>query len=103
MKYSIDDEIAKNACHAIIGLIGVGPEAVSYEIQDEYKFVLFLVNALKLPENEIPKIARMVANLLNETMPTRHGEYTWMVNFMREGCVAESFFGGDLDSPDSGL
>ena len=36
-------------------------------------------------------------------IPKRRGEFSWMINVQVGGKLVESVFGGDADSPDSGL
>jgi len=36
-------------------------------------------------------------------IPKRRGEFSWMINVRVGGKIVESVFGGDADSPDSGL
>jgi hypothetical protein len=78
-------------------------EAISFEIQDDFKFLLISISIDELPENEPLSTFKNVSRLLNHFIPGRRGDYSWMVNFTRKGKVVDSYFGGDLDSPNSGL
>ena len=78
-------------------------DSISFEIQDDFKFLLISISIDELPENEPLSIFKNVGHLLNNFIPARSGNYTWMVNFTREAKVVDSYFGGDLDSPNSGL
>jgi len=41
--------------------------------------------------------------IANAMIPKRRGEFSWMINVRVGGKIVESVFGGDADSPDSGL
>jgi hypothetical protein len=78
-------------------------ESISYEIQDDYKHLLISICVDELPETEPSSIFKRVGGLINPLIPGRKGEYSWMVVFKRNGKVIDSYFGGDLDCPESGL
>lgn len=78
-------------------------ESISFEIQDDFEFLLISISIDELPENEPLSTFKKVGLLLNPLIPSRKGDYSWMVNFTREGQIVDSYFGGDLDSPNSGL
>lgn len=78
-------------------------ESISYEIQDDYKHLLISISIDELSENEPPSTFKRVGDLLNPLIPGRRGDYSWMVVFTRSGKVVDSYFGGDLDFPNSGL
>lgn len=77
---------------------------ISCEIQDDGQFLLISIAIDTLHESAKQKEKfRQIGALLNKIMPGRHGEYSWMVAFTEAGKVVESYFGGDLDCPGSGL
>lgn len=78
-------------------------KSVFYEIQDDYKHLLISISIDELPEREPPSTFKRVGGLLNPLIPGRRGEYSWMVVFTKNGKVVDSYFGGDLDCPNSGL
>ncbi|MDD5410679.1 MAG: hypothetical protein PHF31_04580 [Methylobacter sp.] len=78
-------------------------ESVSYEIQDDYKHLLISISIDELPEIEPSSTFKRVGGLINPLIPGRRGDYSWMVVFTRNGKVVDSYFGGDLDCPNSGL
>jgi hypothetical protein len=78
-------------------------ESISFEIQDDYKFLLISISIDDFPEDESLSSLKNVGHLLNRFIPGRRGDYSWMVNFTKKGKVFNSYFGGDLDNPNSGL
>jgi hypothetical protein len=78
-------------------------ESMSFEIQDDFQFLLISISVDQFGSDEISDAMKHVANLLYGFMPKRKGDYSWMVNFKRDGEIIESYFGGDVDSPDSGM
>ncbi|MFJ2988661.1 hypothetical protein ACIPF8_12400 [Collimonas sp. NPDC087041] len=78
-------------------------ESISFEIQDDYKFLLISISTDDFPEDESLSSFKNVGHLLHRFIPGRRGDYSWMVNFTKKGKVVNSYFGGDLDNPNSGL
>jgi hypothetical protein len=78
-------------------------ESISFEIQDDYKHLLIAISIDELPENIPPSVFKAVGDLINPLVPGRPRDYSWMVVFKRKGKVVDSYFGGNLDSPNSGL
>lgn len=98
----VDDGIAENC---ILGIIKNSPlkrEVLSYEIQDDFNFVLISVVTDGVSDVS-PLDRKRIANLVDGIVPKRNGEYSWMINFILKGAIFDSYFGGDLMSPDSGL
>lgn len=81
---------------------GFREETISFEIQDDFQFLLISI-AIEGFTGIQSSTFKRVGMLLNGMMPHRKDEYSWMVNFEREGKIIDSYFGGDLDSPNSGL
>ena len=72
------------------------------EFQDDFQFLLVgipceRVRALSQEER------RQLGFELDQMMPRREGELTWMLNFTLNGKVVDSYFGGDSTSPELGL
>ncbi|WP_156970847.1 hypothetical protein [Andreprevotia chitinilytica] len=82
---------------------GFDSSSLNFEIQDDFQFLLISVVGIYTKGEKMPVSLKDVAMYLNETMPQRQGDYTWMVTLGWGDEVAESYFGGDSDSPDSGL
>ena len=78
-------------------------EVISFEIQDDYEHLLISIAIDELPQSEPVATFKRVGDFINELVPGRRGDYSWMVVFKRNGTVIDSYFGGDLDSPNSGL
>lgn len=75
---------------------------ISYEIQDDFNFLLISVVTDGVADVS-PLDRKRLAKLVDEIAPKRAGEYSWMINFLLNGVIFDSYFGGDLLSPDSGL
>lgn len=82
---------------------GFRKETISFEIQDDFQFLLISIAVDDFTGIDQSSTFRRVGTLLNGMMPSRKGDYSWMVNFERAGKIIDSYFGGDSDSPNSGL
>ena len=78
-------------------------ESISCEIQEDFNHLLVSIAIDDLPTTEGDTQLRRVGQILNAIVPGRHGAYSWMVVFTRQGKVVDSYFGGDLENPTSGL
>jgi hypothetical protein len=99
----ITQELMDEVLHLLMAQSCFRKETISFEVQDDAQFLLASIAIDDLPENEPSSTFKRVGHLLNQLMPSRKGDYSWMVNFTRAGRVVDSYFGGDLDCPDSGL
>lgn len=98
----IDDAIAECCVSEIAKLSPFGKEVISYEIQDDFQFVLLSVVTDGVSDVS-PLDRKRIAALVDCIVPKRSGDYSWMVNFLLKEAIFDSYFGGDLMSPDSGL
>lgn len=98
----VDDEIAESCVSEIAKHSPFRKDAISYEIQDDAQFVLLSVLTDGVSDVS-PLDRKRIAALVDGIVPKRSGEYSWMVNFTLNGKIFDSYFGGDLLSPDSGL
>jgi len=99
----ITDELADRVVLLLEAEIGFRKENVSCEIQDDFQFLLVCIRVDELiGSDQLPSYEKAVS-LLNQLIPSRKGNYSWMVNFMNEGMVVDSYFGGDSNCPNSGL
>ena len=78
-------------------------ESISYEIQDDSNHLLISIAVDGLLESALPSTFKRLGSLLDSLIPGRRGDYSWMVVFTKDRKVVESYFGGDLDNPRSGL
>jgi hypothetical protein len=79
------------------------PESIKYELQDDEQNLLISISIDDLQTADLAMTLRPIGSLLNALIPGRKGDYTWMVVFTKSGKVVDSYFGGDLDCPNSGL
>lgn len=98
----VDRAVADSCIFEIAKLSPFGKEVISYEIQDDAQFVLLSVVTDGVSDVS-PLDRKRIAALVDGIVPKRSGEYSWMVNFTLNGKIFDSYFGGDLLSPDSGL
>ena len=78
-------------------------EIISYEIQDDGECILITIPIDKFPETEPASTFKHAGLLLNNMMPSRSNDYSWVIAFTRNGEVVVGHFGGNLASPNSGL
>jgi hypothetical protein len=102
-KSIITENIVGQVLHLLEAETYFKKELISYEIQDDYKHLLISISVDELPETEPPSTFKRIGDLINSLIPGRRGDYSWMVVFTRNGQVIDSYFGGDLDCPNSGL
>ncbi|MET3444708.1 hypothetical protein [Ralstonia sp. 1138] len=98
----VDDGIAEICISEITKNSPFVRDAISYEIQDDFNFVLFSV-ATDGVSDVSPLDRKRIAKLVDDIVPKRHGEDSWMVNFVLNGKIFDSYFGGDSAAPDAGL
>lgn len=80
-----------------------GRGIISYEVQDDFRFILISIPVDGLFDTELTLTVEKVGNILNRIIPKRTDTYSWMVVFTKFGKVVDSCFGGNLESPNSGL
>lgn len=78
-------------------------DSISYEVQDDGNHLLVLISLDRLLEGQSPSAFKHAGEIVNSLVPGRVGDYSWMVVFTKNGQVIDSYFGGDLNCPDSGL
>ncbi|WP_353328880.1 hypothetical protein [Chitiniphilus shinanonensis] len=97
----IDDEVVRRSLNGIKKEIGPKEGGVYFEIQDDFQFLLINID---VDECEVEKKDfKRVASVLLGIVPGRRGEYSWMVNFKKNGVIVDSYFGGNEDFPDAGV
>lgn len=101
---TISDELANKFVTALKAGASLSIQKVTFEIQDEWRFLLVLVEVLpETTDGELRDFLELAQQLAERMIPHRYGDYSWMVNVIVAEKVKESVFGGDLDSPHSGL
>ncbi|MHA6832893.1 hypothetical protein [Ralstonia pseudosolanacearum] len=98
----VNDRVAENCISAIVKNSPFKRGVICYEIQDDFNFVLISVVTDGVSDVS-PLDRKRIAKLVDDVVPKRDGEYSWMINFILSGSIFDSYFGGDLMSPDSGL
>lgn len=80
-------------------------DSIAFEIQDNFQHLLISISIDNFSEtiSETGSVFKKLGQLLNSIMPSRRDHYSWMLVFTKAGKVVDSYFGGNLDSPNSGL
>ncbi len=99
----VSDEMANSLIDKITESTIFEKKSIHFEIQDDFKFLLLTINTHDKDSPEIYAQRIIIRDILNSSIPRRDGEYSWMVNFKFHDEVVDSYFGGDTQSPDSGL
>lgn len=102
MNEEISEELIQQCIDELQSKTRFKVDRISYEIQDDFKFLLLSIAVDDLDSLSAEEY-RSAAQLIDKLMPRRMGEYSWMINFLSEGKIIDSYFGGDANSPDSGL
>ena len=101
-KKPVSDEVAEICISAISESSPFERRTLSYEIQNDFNFIL--ISAVTDGVGNVSPLDRKrIASLVDGIVPKRSGEYSWMINFILDGVIFDSYFGGDVMSPDSGL
>ena len=75
-------------------------DCLTYELQDDFQFLLITIETGPAStEVERKQLGYLVDNL----MPARERDLSWMLNFTSEGKLVDSYFGGDKSSPEIGF
>jgi hypothetical protein len=78
-------------------------EWISYEIQDDFQLLLISISIDELTAQGSSSIFKDAGLLVNGMVPSRPDDYSWMLAFTKAGKVEDSYFGGNSNSPNSGL
>ncbi|MFL6706736.1 MAG: hypothetical protein ACJ8HI_00855 [Massilia sp.] len=100
---TITPELVDKVLHLLDEKRPFKKELISTEIQDDFRFLLISIAIDEFPESEPSSTFKRAGLLLNEVMPSRSNDDSWMIAFTRAGKVVDSYFGGNLASPNSGL
>ena len=73
------------------------------ELQDDSQTLFISIAIDQLSATEPLSAFKGAGLLVEDLMPGRQDDYSWMLAFTREGKVVEGYFGGNLSSPKSGL
>lgn len=99
----ITDELITRVLRALEGESSLKGAHISYEVQDDFQHLLISIAMNDVPRVDGASCYKRIGELVNSLVPERQGEYSWMVNFKRNGKIIDSRFGGDRNSPNSGL
>jgi hypothetical protein len=100
----ITEHVADHFITALAAATELNPADCSYEIQDEWSFLLVTISlSTAMSKKEQTNILKTAARLAEKHLPWRKRDYSWMVNLKMEGVVVDSVFGGDSYCSNSGL
>lgn len=98
----ISKTLAAAAVQNLATRTGLYNHEITTEFQDDFQFLL-----VTLPYKRLVTVSqeerKQLGLELDQMMPKREGELTWMLNFIDDGKVVDSYFGGDSTSPDIGF
>jgi len=97
----ISEALAEVVVQKLAARAGFDKREITIEFQGDFQFLLVAV-----PYNRFAELSQQRRQLgleIHQMMPKRDGELTWMLNFIAQGKVVDSYFGGDLTSPEVGL
>lgn len=97
---SINDEFSSRLLALLSKETIFSRDLFQYEIQDDGLALLISVQVDNFSDAQVMPAVRRIAELLQQLMPLRDNDHTWVVAVMREGEVVESCFGGNLAIPD---
>lgn len=98
--------INQNLIEIVVSLVSAEMQLkenqITTEIQDDFNFLLVIV---ELSENmEIGSDGlKNIAKKIDQIIPKRNGEYSWMLSIRKGKIIVESYFGGDLTCPEAGI
>lgn len=98
----ISSALTEMIAHTITDQLPLAQHDLHFEIQDDYQFLLVSIpyeSASTLTTEGRKQLAREIDHM----MPSREGELTWMINFVQDGKVVDSYFGGDSLLPKLGF
>lgn len=102
MEKLITDSLGSETVSSLLHLIHVSPSDASFEILEAFQFLLITVRLDNVDSQDVLKKRSEIISLMNERIPNRAADYSWMVNFKNGGVLVESYFGGNSQAPDSG-
>lgn len=73
------------------------------ELQDDSLLLFISIPTDTYINIDAKSTFKRVGQLMSQMMPNRANDYSWMVTFTKAGKVVHSYFGGNLNSPNSGL
>ena len=99
----ISENMAQEFVNALLASTVLEDLSISFELQDDWQFLLVVVKVSALESrDQIVTFLKKAQDIAEKSLPWRRGDYSWMVNVVKDGVVVESVFGGDLNSPNSG-
>jgi hypothetical protein len=99
----INQKLVNVLVKELVSKAGFLSSQISTEIQEDGLFLLITITGVGRLE-AVPEPQVLIAQaIVDRAVPRRSGEYSWMINFTRYGAVVNSVFGGDSESPLSGL
>ena len=99
----ITNKLIEKVRSTVLASISIPIDALRFEVQDDFQFLLISIDLELCAEDIQASDFRSLALKFSKFMPTRDGEYSWMLNIVRDKKVVDSYFGGDALNLDSGL
>ncbi|MTV36235.1 hypothetical protein [Duganella radicis] len=98
----ISSALAEVIAQKIIDRLPSVRHNLGFEFQDDFQFLLVSI-PYDTTSTFTSEERAQLGHEIDRLMPSREGELTWMINFVQNGKVIDSYFGGDSLSPDLGF
>ncbi len=77
--------------------------SIYWEFQDDFQSLFISIPIDDFTETELAPAIKRVEKIMNDAVPKRDDDYSWVVGFKKAGEVVDSCFGGNLVAPGSGV
>ena len=102
-KVLITQELVDIVLNSLVSDTPFPKESIYWELQDGFQSLFISIPIDAFTEPELTPAIKRVAKILNDAVPKRDDDYSWVVGFKKAGEVVDSCFGGSLTAPSSGL
>ncbi len=99
----INDELANRLLGLILEKAKFRKESIYYEIQDDGQCILFLIKINDDSHMETDSTLRNLAEIFDNLVPQRIDDCSWYLSFVKDGEVIDTYFGGNVNSPEMGF
>ena len=76
----IAEELTNRILRVLENNVPLKQESITFEIQDYGQCVMIYIQIDEFSDNEWPSVFERVGRILNEIVPGRHGDYSWVRN-----------------------
>ncbi|CDG81420.1 hypothetical protein [Janthinobacterium agaricidamnosum] len=94
-KILIDKNLIEKILDTITKKTPFPKDIIYHEIQDDFQLLFISIKIDNFDENEVNSSIKIIGEFLNQIMPQRDDDYSWVIGLKRKGQVVESCFGGN--------